>query len=224
MASKAEAFADDMSNRMKDDGFFPGCFRVGPRDLPAVTSPVESTGYTPASRVTASGGLTISGVTYLPAQLAQERTAEARRGKEVPNTSLDKAPSAVVPRSGPDRDQLAGDGRTRFSPGVDEYVRGVLRAELRGMGIDTANGQRTLRAVIEDAAVDASKWGYRVSLRVNYELTETGTGRVLYSASKDAVTAPSARPMLETEALDQVIRASAEALVQDPELAKAIQQ
>ena len=220
MAAKAEAFADDMSNRMKEDGFFPGCSLVGPRDLPAVTSPVESAGYTPASRVTASGGLSLGGVTYLPAKLAQARAVEARKGKEGSNTSVDSSPAAH-PRVGPDRDQLAGDGRTRFAPGVDEYLRGALRAELGGMGIDTADARRTLRVDIQDAAVDASRWGYRISLRVKYELSEAGGG-VLYSGTKDVATAPSARPMLEAEALNQVIRSSAEALVEDPEFAKAV--
>jgi hypothetical protein len=92
MASKAEAFADDMSNKMKDDGFFPGCARVGPKDLPAVVSPVESGGYQPGSKLTASGKVTLAAMTYLPAQLAEARAAEARRSKKGPNTAVNNAP------------------------------------------------------------------------------------------------------------------------------------
>jgi hypothetical protein len=222
MAAKAEAFADDLSNKMKEDGFFPGCPRVGPRDLPAVVSPVESGGYAPATRLAASGGLSISAVSYMPAQLAQARTAEARRFDGGPNTAVNNAPARSYPRFGPDRDQLSGEGRTRFSPGVDEYLRGVLGAELRRMGIDTAEPRRLLRCDIKEGNVDGTSWGYRVSLRVKYELTEPGTGRVLYSDVKSVGTSPSAAPMLEADALDQAIRASAEALVQDPEFAGAI--
>lgn len=221
MAAKAEEFADDLTSKLREDGFFPGCSRAGPRDLPAVASPVEASRYVPSSRLTASGGLIVAAASYQPAEVAESRAAEAR-SRAGPNTSVNNLPARSLPRFGPDRDELAGEGRTRFSPGVGEYVRSALAAELRRMGIDTARVQRALRAQIEDASVDASGWGYRVSLRVKYELTEAGTGRVLYSAVKGASPPPPAPAMLESEALDQAIRASAEELVQDPEFAAAI--
>lgn len=222
MAAKAEEFADDLSNKMKEDGFFPGCPKVSPRDLPAVRSPVESQGYAAAPTLPAAGGLSVASISYLPAQLARVKAAEARKDPMGPNSSVNNQPPVYTPRLGPDRDQLDGEGRTRFAPGIDEYVRSALTAELRAMGIDTAGERRVLRGEIQDATLDASRWGYHVSLRVNWDLTEPGAGRVVYSAVKEVSTPPSSTPMLEVDALNQAIRASAEALVQDPEFARAI--
>jgi len=219
LAAKAEAFADDLSNKLKGDGFFPGCARVGPRDLPAVASPVDASGYVPSSDLTAVGGLTVAAASYRPAEVAEARAVEARTW--VPSAAVNVVPS-LVPRVGPDHDQLDGQGRIRFSPSVGEYVRTALGAELRRMGIATDRSRLALRAVIEDARVDPSGWGYRVSLRVRYELTEAAGGRLLHSAVKSASPAPSAPDLLEAEALNRAIRASAEALVSDAEFAAAI--
>jgi hypothetical protein len=218
MAAKAEAFADDLSNKLKEDGFFPGCARVGPRDLPAVASPIDASRYAPSSELSAHGGLVVSAASYLPAEVAEARSLQAQA---VPSSAVNVVP-LVRPRFGPDRDQLAGEGRTRFTPGVGEYVRTGLGAELRKMGIDTARPQRALRVEIQEATADPSGWGYRVSLRVKYELVEAGSGRVLYSAVKSALPSSTTPAMLEVEALDRAIRASAEALVRDPEFAAAI--
>jgi hypothetical protein len=219
MAAKAEAFADDLSNKLKEDGFFPGCARVGPRDLPAVASPVDASRYAASSELSAHGGLTVAAAPYLPAEVAEARSIQAQA--VIPSAAVNVVP-LVRPRFGPDRDQLAGEGWTRFTPGVGEYVRTALGAELGKMGIDTTRPQRALRAEIQEATADPSGWGYRVSLRMKYELIEAGSGRVVYSAVKSAPPASSAPAMLEVEALNRAIRASAEALVRDPEFAAAI--
>ncbi len=219
MAAKAEAFADDLSNTLKDDGYFPSCGRVGPRDLPAVVSPVDASRYAAASGLSAQGGLTVGAVSYLPAEIAEARALQA---KGIVQSSAVNFVPVVRPRLGPDRDQLAGEGQTRFTPGVGEYVRSALGAELRRMGIDTTRPQPALRVEIQEATVDPSGWGYRVRLRVKAELVEPGTGRVLYSAVQGAAEPAGPPAMLEAEALNRAIRASAEALVRDAGFASAI--
>jgi hypothetical protein len=223
MAKRAERLADDFANRMKDDGFFPGCAKIAGPELPSANARAASAEYVPSSKLSVSGGLTVSALTYVPADVAAERARRSAGPNSPVNAdAADGASGWRGEKFGPGSDQVTGLMQSRYSPSVAEYVRAALSAELHAMGINTADAQRTLRGSIEDAQILSARWGYSGTLRLRLELVDTASARVVYSAVKTVSTEANERPAGEVEAMNGLLRSTAEALARDEKFVNAI--
>jgi hypothetical protein len=218
-----EAFVDEVVNKMKTDGFFPGCAPVQPGDLPSSFRKVPREGYTPRSSLRSEGGLTLAALVY-PAgrQLEDAMDAEKKASRARGDGEMAGPLKSEPPPGSPTPEKPRGFGLASFVPSLELYATSALAAEFGKMGLATNDARLTLSGRVEDAFVDAEGWGYGALLRIRWELKETSTGKVLFVGEKTASTTPAERSASDVEALAIVLRKSAEALVQDPEFARAI--
>lgn len=168
--------------------------------LTACASPPVPVNYAPSSVMSAKGALNVAEFKYLPAENAPKDRPIA--SNQISNTAM---------------------GNILIDRDVKTFVRDAVFAELRFVGVKTDGEERMLRGDIEQFLVD--DLGYSVdwtTLRINYEVVDPRTQKVLYKSTKNTQrnTAKFANPF---GALNETIKLNVEELLKDAEFLKVIQ-
>jgi uncharacterized lipoprotein len=150
--------------------------------------------YSPSSALTASGSVTVGDFKYLP----------ALSGKVAPNQL---------------RNTAMGD--IKINANVNDYFREAVFKEFRFVGIKVDGKDRVITGEIKDYLIDDLGYSVDWTVDVQYTVTDTQTGKVLYTSEK-ITKDHTAKFMNAFETINAQIRRNIEALLNDPEFLRAI--
>jgi len=216
-ARGADDFVDAIVRRMQADGFFPGCAEPKAGALPPSARRIGVAAYAPAATLRAAGGFTLAPeVPYAAARVVSKRIEQ--RAAATVSTAVND-----VPEDEPTLGTPRGYPLSSFDPDLEAYVRGALLAEFQAMGFDVRDARRTLGCAIEDAYVDASGWGYGAALRLRWTLTDSASGKALYTGEKRVAVSARGRSLTDAASFDEAIRRSAADLAEDAAFLRALE-
>lgn len=161
------------------------------------TAPVP-VNYAPSSVKSASGHLSVSDFSYLPASsTAVNPVAE----NQIRNTAM---------------------GEIKIDRDVKKFVRDAVFAELRFVGLKTDDTSKVLKGDIEEFLIDDLGYSIDWTLRIRYTLEDADSKQVLYTGSKNTKrrTAKFANAF---GALNETIKINVEQLIDDPDFIQSIQ-
>jgi uncharacterized lipoprotein len=174
------------------------------------TTPTVPVNYSPSSVLSASGALKITDFTYLPAQ---------------PTPANAPAPADKKPRKAVARNQIRNTamGNIFIDRDVNVFVRDAVFAELRFVGIKTDGTGTVLRGEIEEFLIDDLGYSIDWTLRIRYELLDTGNMTPVYQSVK-STQRNTAKFANVFGALNETIKLNAEELIKDQAFLTAIKQ
>ena len=151
--------------------------------------------YTPSSTLSAAGAVKVGDFAYEP----------ALRGKMKPNQIHNTAMGTVL-----------------LDKNIDLFYRNAVFTELRFVGVKVGTGDKNLTGDIKDFLIDDLGYSVDWSIDVDYKITDA-SGATIYESDK-ATKSHTAKFANALGALQQQMKFNIEALINDPDFIKAINQ